>query len=73
MQVTSSNPIPLLLSYNINENKVSKTIHKPLSPMNLLILLIRITGKNDRQISAIKTEMILTYHDLYFTITLIPF
>ena len=33
------------------KNIVSITIHKPLSPMNLLLLLIRITGKNDRQTS----------------------
>jgi hypothetical protein len=26
-----------------------------------------ITGKNDRQTSAIKTEMLLTYQDLYLT------
>ena len=50
------------------KNIVSITIHKPLSPMNLLFnFLIRITGKNDRQTSAIKTKMLLTYQDLYLT------
>ena len=52
------------------KNMVSKTIHTPLRPMNLLILLIRITGKNDRQTSDIKAEMLQTYQDLYFTINL---
>jgi hypothetical protein len=34
------------------KNKVSITIHTPLSPMNLLFnRLIRTTGKNDRQTS----------------------
>jgi hypothetical protein len=34
------------------KNIVSKTIHTPLSPRNLLVnLFIRIIGKNDRQIS----------------------
>jgi hypothetical protein len=35
--------------------------------MNLLTFLIRITGKNGRQTSDIKTEVILTYQELYFT------
>ena len=38
-----------------------------------LIWLIRIIGEIDRQTSTIKTEMILTYQDLFFTITLVPF
>ncbi|MDW0149280.1 MAG: hypothetical protein QOK89_02750 [Nitrososphaeraceae archaeon] len=45
---------------------MSKTIHTPLSQMNLLFLLIRITGKNGRQTYAIKTEMLLTLPHLYY-------
>ena len=37
---------------------------KPLTPMNLLFnFLIRITGKNDRQTSAIKTKVRRIYLD----------
>jgi hypothetical protein len=43
-----SDLILCLLSYS-GPNIVSKTIHTLLSPMNLLIFLIRITGKNVRQ------------------------
>ena len=42
----------LFTSTNVGKNIVSKTIHKPLSPMTLLILWIRFTGKNDCQSSA---------------------
>jgi hypothetical protein len=45
-----SDLILCLLSYS-RPNIVSKTIHTLLSPMNLLIFLIRITGKNVRQTS----------------------
>ena len=47
-----SNPIFMFIVFFWAKNIVSITIHKPLSPKNLLFNeLIRITGKNDRQTS----------------------
>ena len=48
----------------LNQLLESISQRKPLTPMNLLFnFLIRITGKNDRQTSAIKTKVRRIYLD----------
>jgi hypothetical protein len=44
---------------------MSKTIHTRLSPFDVNLIDYWITGKNDRQTSDSKTEVLLTYQDLY--------